>query len=243
MLEIINLSVEVNQQKIIKEVTLTFQKGKIHALMGPNGSGKSTLAKAIMGHPNYKITKGKIILNNHDITNLKPEERAKLGLFLSFQNPQAISGVTVSKFLRAALNSISGKNFSVLEFHTILREKMSLLKIDPAFASRYVNSGFSGGEKKKLEMLQLLILRPKYVLLDETDSGLDIDAIKTVAESLNKIKQEQEMSIIVITHYNRFLELLKPEEINVLCKGRVIAQGDYQLAQKIEKEGFKKIKG
>ncbi len=241
-LEIIDLHVEVDGKEIIKGVTLTFYPGKVHALMGPNGSGKSTLAHALMGHPKYKITTGKILLDGEDITDAKPEARAQKGLFLSFQYPSEISGVTISTFLRTAVNNLREKKslaaHSVVDFHKLLKEKMAQLKIDPSFSKRYLNEGFSGGEKKRMEMLQLSMLEPRYALLDETDSGLDVDALKTVAEGIEKVRKDLETGIIVITHYTRFLEYLKPDTISVLFNGKIIKSGHYELAQQIEKEGF-----
>src|SRR3989344_4337135 len=241
-LEILDLRVEVNGTEIIKGVTLTFYPGKVHALMGPNGSGKSTLAHAIMGHPRYKITGGKILLNGEDITTAKPEVRAEKGLFLSFQYPSEISGVTISSFLRTAVNNLREKKdlvvHSVVEFHKILKEKMTQLKMDPAFSKRYLNEGFSGGEKKRMEMLQLSMLEPNYALLDETDSGLDVDSIKTVAEGVERIRKEREMSVIVITHYSKFLEYLKPDAVSILSNGKIVKSGNYELAKQINEKGF-----
>ena len=241
-LEIVDLHVEVDGKEIIKGVSLTFYPGKVHALMGPNGSGKSTLAHALMGHPKYKITDGKILLDGGDITHAKPEARAQKGLFLSFQYPSEISGVTISNFLRTAVNNLREKKnlapYSVVDFHRLLKEKMAQLKIDSSFSKRYLNQGFSGGEKKRMEMLQLSMLEPKYALLDETDSGLDADAIKIVAEGVEQIRKEKETSIIVITHYMRFLEFLKPDNVSVLFNGKMVKTGGYELAQHIEKEGF-----
>lgn len=241
-LDIIDLHVEVDGKEIIKGVSLTFYPGKVHALMGPNGSGKSTLAHALMGHPKYKIAKGKILLDGGDITMAKPEVRAQKGLFLSFQYPSEISGVTISNFLRTAVNNLREKKglppYSVVDFHKLLKEKMAQLKIDASFSKRYLNEGFSGGEKKRMEMLQLSMLEPRYALLDETDSGLDVDALKTVAEGIENIRKELETSIIVITHYNKFLEYLKPDEVSILYNGRIVKTGSYQLAQQIEKNGF-----
>lgn len=228
-------------KEIIKGVSLKFELGKVLALMGPNGSGKSTLAKAIMGHPKCQITKGKILLDGKDITKMKTDQRAQRGIFLSFQHPATISGVTISSLLRTSVNSRREKPYSVLEFHKLLKAKMAELTIDPSFAERSLNQGFSGGEKKKFEILQMLMLKPKYALLDETDSGLDVDAIKTVAEGINTAKQETEMSTIVITHYSRFLEFIKPDKISVLYKGKIIAQDGPELAQKIEEEGFSNL--
>jgi len=241
-LEIIDLHVEVEGKEIIKGVTLTFYSGKVHALMGPNGSGKSTLAHALMGHPKYKITYGKIFLNGEDITTAKPEVRAQKGLFLSFQYPSEISGVTISSFLRTAVNNLRQKKdlvvHSVVEFHKILKEKMTQLKMDPAFSKRYLNEGFSGGEKKRMEMLQLSMLEPNYALLDETDSGLDVDSIKTVAEGVERIRKEREMSVIVITHYSKFLEYLKPDAVSILSNGKIVKSGNYELAKQINEKGF-----
>lgn len=245
-LEIVDLHVEVKGKEIIKGITLTFHPGKIHALMGPNGAGKSTLAQAMMGHPNYKITKGKIILDGEDITYAKPEVRAQKGLFLSFQYPQEISGVTISNFLRTAVNNLREKKelapHSVIDFHRLLKEKMAQLKIDASFCKRYVNGGFSGGEKKLMEMLQLLMLEPKYALMDETDSGLDVDVMKTVAEGLEKIRKESDTGIIVITHYYKFLQHLKPDAVSVLHDGKMVKAGGYEVAQQIEKQGFNELK-
>ncbi|MEK6853235.1 MAG: Fe-S cluster assembly ATPase SufC [Nanoarchaeota archaeon] len=244
-LEIIGLHVETEGKEIIKGITITFYPGKVHALMGPNGAGKSTLANAIMGHPKYKITAGKILLDNEEVTYAKPEVRAQKGLFLSFQYPAEISGVTISSFLRTAANSLREKKglapYSVVDFHRLLKEKMAELNIDVSFCKRYLNQGFSGGEKKRMEMLQMLMLGPKYAMMDETDSGLDIDAIKTVADGIEKIRRESDASIIVITHYNRFLQHLKPDAVSVLHDGKIVKTGGYEVAQQIEKQGFDEI--
>ncbi len=245
MLDIIDLHVEVDGKEIIKGVTLQFISGKIHALMGPNGSGKSTLANAIMGHPKYKITGGKILLDGVDITILKADERARKGLFLSFQYPPEIPGLTISNFMRTAVNNLrrEEERYSVVDFHKLLKETMKRLKIDPAFVGRSLNEGFSGGEKKRMEMLQLLLLQPKYALLDETDSGLDVDAIKTVAEGIIEAHRQKEMGLIVITHYHRFLEYLRPDAVSVLVQGKIVAQGGTEIAARIEKEGFSSFGG
>ncbi len=241
-LEIIDLHVEVNGKEIIKGVTLTFYQGKVHALMGPNGSGKSTLAHAIMGHPKYKISQGKILLDGEEITMAKPEVRAQKGIFLSFQYPSEISGVTISYFLRTAVNNLREKKglatYSVVDFHRLLKEKMAQLKIDASFSKRYLNEGFSGGEKKRMEMLQLAMLEPGYALLDETDSGLDVDAMKTVAEGIEQVRKERETGIVIITHYNKFLEYVKPDSVSVLYEGKIVQSGGYEVAQHIEKKGF-----
>ncbi|MBI2669159.1 Fe-S cluster assembly ATPase SufC [Candidatus Woesearchaeota archaeon] len=238
-LEIKDLHVEVEGTEIIKGVSLTFHSGKIHALMGPNGSGKSTLANALMGHPKYKITSGKVLLDGKDLTHEKTHLRAKAGLFLSFQYPTEISGVTIGSFLRTAYNTIHEKQLNVVEFHALLKEKMSLLNMDSSFSRRHLNEGLSGGEKKKTEMLQLIVLQPRYALLDETDSGLDVDSIKIVAEGIQQARKlRPAMSLIVITHYNRFLEYLMPDEVSIIQQGKIVAQGSYELAKKIEQRGF-----
>jgi Fe-S cluster assembly ATP-binding protein len=237
-LEIIDLHVEVEGVEILKGVSLTFESGKIHALMGPNGSGKSTLAHTVMGHPKYVITKGKIVLDGVDITEEKTNLRAKAGLFLSFQYPAEIQGVTISKFMRTAVNNLREKPYDVMEFHALLKEKMASLNMDPSFSRRYLNHGFSGGEKKRMEILQLIMLQPKYAFLDETDSGLDVDAIRKVAEGINKAHAEHNMGIIVITHYNKFLEFIKPNQVSIIANGKIVKQGGPELAKQIEERGF-----
>ncbi len=236
-LEIIDLHVEIEGKEILKGVTVTFEKGKIVALMGPNGSGKSTLAFALMGHPKYKITKGKILLDGKDITNSTADERAKQGLFLSFQHPQEITGVNLSSFLRSAVQNVKGKKIPVTDFHKLLKEKMSELGIEEQFKQRSLNVGFSGGEKKRMEILQLSLLEPKYAILDETDSGLDIDSLKLVCETINKVKSK-EMGIILITHYNRILKFLTPDQVHIISKGKIIKSGGKDLAHEIEENGF-----
>src|SRR3989344_5207687 len=241
-LEIIDLHVEVEGKEIIKGVTLTFYPKKVHALMGPNGSGKSTLAHALMGHPRYKVTKGKILLDGEDITHAKPEMRAQKGLFLSFQYPSEISGVTISNFLRTAVNSLREKRnlapYSVVDFHKLLKEKMTQLNIDNSFSKRYLNEGFSGGEKKRMEILQMTMLEPKYGILDEPDSGTDVDALKIIAEGINKIKENKETGFLLITHYNNILKYIEPDEVIVLVKGKVVEVGDAKLAELIESQGY-----
>ena len=231
-----DLHVNIGEKQILKGINLTIKQGEVHALMGPNGSGKSTLANVLMGNPKYEITKGKIILNGKDITNLPANERANLGLFLSFQYPQEITGVTLSNFLRTAYNSINKEKLDVVNFHNLLKEKMGELKIDPTFARRYINEGFSGGEKKRSEILQLSILNPKYAILDETDSGLDISALKIVGEGIEKLKDNK--GILLITHYNRILKYLNPDKVTIMVNGEIVESGNKELAEKIEKEGF-----
>ncbi len=240
-LQIIDLHVEVEGKEIISGVNLTFHPQKIHALMGPNGSGKSTLALALMGHPRYKITKGKILLDGQDVTHEKPEKKAQLGLFLSFQHPPEIQGVALFPFLRTMVNNFTEKKYSVLDFQKLLLQQQALLKMDSSFSKRHLHTGLSGGEKKKVEILQLLLSNPKYALLDETDSGLDIDALKTVATGIKKVIKEQKTGIIIITHYRRFLQYLPPDEVSVLHQGKIIATGGKELARKIEKQGFEDL--
>jgi Fe-S cluster assembly ATP-binding protein len=238
-IEIQDLYVEIEGKEIIKGVSLTFEEGRVHALMGPNGSGKSTLAKALMGHPKYKITSGKILIDGKDMTSAHVQERAKAGLFLSFQNPTEIVGVTIGNFLRTAVNAKREVKYSVIEFHKLLKEKMAELKMDPSFSRRYLNAGFSGGEKKRAEILQMSMLEPTYALLDETDSGLDVDAIKTVAEGINSMKHK--MGIVIITHYHKFLEFIQPNQVSILYEGKIVKHGGKELAEEIEKEGFEQF--
>lgn len=240
-LEVINLHVEVEGKEIIKGISIEFEHDKVHALLGPNGSGKSTLANAIIGNPKYKVTSGRIILDGKDVTNEKPDVRSRLGLFLSFQYPADVSGVSISTFLRTAVNAGRQKKYSVIEFHQLLKDKMRDLGIDSSFSRRDLNAGLSGGEKKRTEMLQLAMLEPRYALLDETDSGLDVDAIKIVAENINKIKSKTKMGIILITHYHKFLEYLQPNKVSVINEGKLVKQGGKELAKLIEEKGFEEI--
>lgn len=239
MLEIKNLHVEVDGKKILKGVNLKLEKGKVHALMGPNGSGKSTLANVIMGHPKYEITKGQIIFNGEDITESSPNERAKKGIFLSFQYPTEVSGVTISNFLRTALNNLKNEKISVLDFRNLLKEKINLLKMDESFLDRYLNQGFSGGEKKKSEILQLAVLDPTIAVLDETDSGLDIDALKAVADGVNKIlENDKDKTFLIITHYKRILEHIKPEKLSIMIDGKIALEGNSELVDQLEEKGY-----
>jgi Fe-S cluster assembly ATP-binding protein len=236
-LKIENLHVDVEGKEILKGVDLEIDLGKVHALMGPNGSGKSTLANVLMGNPKYEITSGKILLNDEDITRSSPDERAKKGLFLSFQYPNEITGVTMSSFLRTAYNSVKGTNLDVVEFHKKLKEKMSELEMDESFRKRYVNEGFSGGEKKRAEILQMAILEPKFAILDETDSGLDADAIKIIGENVNKMRGS-ERGILIITHYYRILNHIMPDRVHILVDGKIVKEGGKELALEIEENGF-----
>lgn len=244
-LEITDLQVAVEGKEILKGVNLTVEKGQIHALMGPNGSGKSTLAYTLMGHPNYKASGGQVLFKGQNILELKPDERAKLGLFLAFQYPVPIPGVSVANFLRLAVNSVrrnggEDKPLPVSEFRKLLKEKMALLKMDSSFASRYLNEGFSGGEKKRAEILQMAILEPEMAVLDETDSGLDIDALRTVARGVNTLFGPQ-MGILVITHYQRILNYIKPHFVHVMVEGRIVRSGGPELAQELEEKGYSGI--
>ncbi len=239
-LRIENLHVSREGIEIIKGVSLEIPAGEVHALMGPNGSGKSSLANALMGHPKYVITDGKIFLDDEDITNLRPDEKAKKGFFLSPQYPPEIAGVTFSNFLRAAVNAGREKPYSVIEFYTLLKKKMAELDMDSTMSGRNLNEGFSGGEKKRAEILQLTILAPKYAVLDETDSGLDVDALKIVTEGINRIRGK-EMGILVITHYTRILKFLQPDKVHVLRDGLIVKTGDKDLADYIDKNGYENI--
>jgi len=240
-LRIENLHVSVEGKEIVKGINLTVKKGQVVVLMGPNGSGKSTIANVLMGNQKYNVTKGKIYLNNEDITNSKTEERAKKGLFMSFQYPAEISGVTLTNFLRTAYNSLKGTNISVLDFYNLLKEKMALLKMPDDFSRRYLNEGFSGGEKKKAEALQLAVLEPNFAILDETDSGTDIDSLKIIAENINKLKEKLNMGILLITHYNRILEYIKPDQVHIFIDGQIKKTGNYELAVELENKGYEKI--
>ena len=239
-LEIKNIHAEVEGKEILKGISLECQTKEVHVIMGPNGSGKSTLANVLMGHPKYKLTKGKIILDKKNITNAKTDQRAKEGLFLSFQHPLEIEGVTITNLLKTAKQSKTGKKIPILKFSREISEKMEELNIDISLRTREVNKGFSGGEKKRTEMLQLLTLEPKYAILDEIDSGLDVDGIKVVARAIKKA-QEKGTGIIIITHYNRILHEIKADKVSILYKGKIVMTGTQELAEKIEKEGFEQF--
>ena len=238
-LTIKNLHVSVEGKEIVKGINLEIKKGEIVALMGPNGSGKSSLANVIMGNPNYKVSKGEILYKDKKVLDLKVNERAKLGIFLSFQYPYEIPGLTVSNFLRTAYNSLHDKKISVIEFKKLLEDRMNLLKMDKSFINRYLNEGFSGGEKKRMEILQMSVLNPELSILDETDSGTDIDSLKIIAEGINKLKTK-EKSILLITHYNRILQYIKPDKVYVMVDGKIVDTGDFKLANEIEANGYKK---
>jgi len=238
-LQINNLHVEIDGKEIINGIDLVINPGETHALMGRNGSGKSTFSNTLMGHPAYKITKGEIVFNDVVINNLKPDARAKLGLFLAFQYPLSIPGVTVANFLRQANKALKQNEISLKDFRKQLYEVMDELEIDHGFATRYINDGFSGGEKKRMEILQMALLKPSLAVLDEPDSGLDIDSLKLVAENIIKYKEKNpEISILLITHYPRILEYIKPHRVHVLSEGKIIESGGAELAHELEKRGY-----
>jgi Fe-S cluster assembly ATP-binding protein len=242
-LEIRNLHVRVEEREILKGVDLDVSKGEIHALMGPNGSGKSTLASTIMGHPSYEITEGTITFKGEDITEGDPEDRAHAGLFLAFQYPVSIPGVSIANFLRMAINTRRKDDpINVREFGKRLSHAVELLDVDRAFTSRHVNDGFSGGEKKRAEILQMAMLEPEVAVLDETDSGLDIDALRTVAEGVDRLHAEQGMGALIITHYQRILHYVKPQFVHILMDGRIVMQGGPELVERLEREGYDLIR-
>src|SRR5574339_1166988 len=246
-LEIKNLHVNIEGKEILKGLNLTIEQGKIHAIMGPNGTGKSTLAYALMGHPSYAVTKGEVLFKERNILELEPDERSRLGIFLAFQYPVAIPGVTVANFLRTALNARrratnpEDKGIPVPEFRKMLKDKMGLLKMDQTFAGRYLNEGFSGGEKKRAEILQMATLNPEIAILDETDSGLDIDALWIVADGVNALINK-EMGVLVITHYQRLLNYIKPDYVHVMLGGRIVESGGPDLALHLEEKGYEWIR-
>jgi Fe-S cluster assembly ATP-binding protein len=242
-LEIKNLHVSIEDKEILKGVDLTVDQGKVHAIMGPNGTGKSTLAYTLMGHPNYTVTEGEVRFKGQNILELEPDERSRAGIFLAFQYPVAIPGVTVANFLRSAINSRrravnpEDKGMPIPEFRKMLKEKMDLLKMDHNFAGRYLNDGFSGGEKKRAEILQMATLKPEIAILDETDSGLDIDALRIVSEGVNALAGP-ELGVLVITHYQRLLNYIKPDFVHVMMGGRIVESGGPDLALHLEEHGY-----
>ena len=245
-LEIKNLHVRDGEKEILKGLDLTVNKGEIHALMGPNGSGKSTLANVILGNPALEITEGTITFLGEDITEADPDERARAGLFMAFQYPVAIPGVTVAKYLRMVMNAHRDARgeaeVSLKEFRKTVEAAMELTKVPREFSSRYLNDGFSGGEKKRLEMLQLALLKPSTAILDETDSGLDIDALNVVAEAVNTVAKDEGMGVLIITHYQRILHLVQPERVSILFDGRIVKEGGPELVTQLEAEGYGWIK-
>ncbi|MDH3499687.1 MAG: Fe-S cluster assembly ATPase SufC [Acidimicrobiia bacterium] len=237
LLVIENLHASVAAVEILKGVDLTVQKGEVHALMGPNGSGKSTLANVLMGHPSYTVTEGRILFEGEDITTAPANDRATMGMFLAFQYPEEVPGVSVVNFLRAALSNKSGIDYTVLELRLRVMDVMKELGMDSAFADRYLNEGFSGGERKRNEVLQMAVLEPKLAVLDETDSGLDIDALKTVAEGVTKLTGP-ERGFLIITHYQRLLDFITPDQVHVFMDGRVLTSGGPELAVQLEGDGY-----
>jgi len=240
-LEIQNLHVRTEEREILHGVDLKVEKGQIHALLGPNGSGKSTLANTLMGNPVYKVTEGKILLNGEDIAEADPDERARAGLFLAFQYPATIPGVSVANFLRMAVNAGREEPIKVKEFGQLLGKHMDLLRIDREFTSRYLNEGFSGGEKKRAEILQLAMLQPDYAVLDETDSGLDIDALRIVADGVNAMR-DPERGFLIITHYTRILGYVRPDFVHIMLDGRIVRQGGAELADELEEKGYEWVR-
>lgn len=237
-LEIKNLHVRTQEREILRGVDLSVSEGELHALMGPNGSGKSTLANAIMGSPNYEITEGQILFGGEDITAADPAERAKAGLFLAFQYPASIPGVSIANFLRMAINAQREEPIAVKDFRDQLAEAVELLDVDRSFTSRPLNDGFSGGEKKRCEVLQMAMLEPAIAVLDETDSGLDIDALRTVAEGVSKLHERSGMGALIITHYQRILHYIKPEFVHIMLDGRIESEGGPELVEQLEREGY-----
>jgi Fe-S cluster assembly ATP-binding protein len=235
-----DLHARVENREILKGIDLTVEPGKVHAIMGPNGSGKSTLAYSLMGHPGYEVTAGEIFVDGVNISEMVPNDRAKQGLFLAFQYPHSIPGVTMANFLRTALNSVKDTPVPPKEFRQNLREQLKLLKMNDEFAGRYVNDGFSGGEKKRAEILQMAMLQPKYAILDETDSGLDIDALHIVADGVNALLGP-EMGVLVITHYQRLLNYIKPDFVHVLVNGKIVREGGPELALELEAGGYEQF--
>jgi Fe-S cluster assembly ATP-binding protein len=242
-LEIKDLHVSIDGKEILKGVDLITKQGEIHAIMGPNGTGKSTLAYTLMGHPSYTVTQGEVLFKGQNVLELAPDERSRLGIFLAFQYPVAISGVTVANFLRTAINSRrrvvnkEDKGMPIPEFRKMLKEQMELLKMDQAFAGRYLNEGFSGGEKKRAEILQMATLKPEIAILDETDSGLDIDALRVVSDGVNALTGPN-LGVIVITHYQRLLNYIKPHFVHVMMGGRIVESGGPDLALSLEEHGY-----
>ena len=241
LLNLKNVKSEVEGKEILKGVDLTINKGEVHVIMGPNGAGKSTLASILVGHPKHEVVGGQILLEGEDITELEVDERAQKGIFLSFQYPEEIPGLTVEDFLRTAKEAVTGEKQYIMQFHNELVEKMEKLHINPEYAERHLNVGFSGGEKKKNEILQMAVLEPKLAILDETDSGLDIDATKIVFEGDQKLKTK-DTALLIITHYDKVLEYLKPDFVHVLMDGKIVKSGGIEIVEAIEKDGYGKMR-
>jgi len=245
-LEIKNLHVAAGDKQILKGLDLTVRSGEIHALMGPNGSGKSTLANAVMGHPNLAVTEGQILYDGEDITEAAPDERSRMGLFMAFQYPVAVPGVTVTKYLRTVMNAhraAAGEpEISLREFRKTVEDAMELTNVPKEFSSRYLNEGFSGGEKKRMEILQLALQHPRIAVLDETDSGLDIDALNVVAHGVNTVAREANMGVLIITHYQRILHMVEPQRVSVVFDGRIAKEGGPELVDQLEREGYGRLR-
>ncbi len=241
-LEIKNLHVSAGDKQILKGVDLHVRSGEFHALMGPNGSGKSTLANVVMGHPNLEVTEGQVLFDGEDITEADPDERARAGLFMAFQYPVAIPGVSVAKYLRMVMNAHrqarGDAEISLKDFRKTVEAAMELTHVPREFSNRYLNDGFSGGEKKRMEILQLALLQPRLAVLDETDSGLDIDALNTVAKGVNTIAEGSDMGVLIITHYQRILHMVKPQFVHIMFEGRIVKQGGPELVEQLEKRGY-----
>jgi Fe-S cluster assembly ATP-binding protein len=242
LLKITNLHAEIAEEgtEILKGVDLEINEGEIHAIMGPNGSGKSTLSKVISGHPAYEVTDGDILFRGQSVLNMEPDERAQAGIFLAFQYPVEIPGVSIANFLRTAINAKRGEEMDIFDFQDMLVERMEMLDMEPVFAERSVNEGFSGGEKKRNEILQLAMLEPTLAVMDETDSGLDIDALKVVSAGINKIKSQHEtdMAVLLITHYQRMLNYVKPDFVHVMVDGKIVRSGGPEVALELEDQGY-----
>lgn len=249
LFQVENLHAGIEGEEILKGVNLTINRGEIHALMGPNGSGKSTMAYIVAGHPNYEVFEGRVLYKGESVLEMGADERAQLGMFLAFQYPTTIPGVSMANFLRLAVNSVRGeddgeggkKRIAPREFRRLLREKMQMLNIDESFATRYLNEGFSGGEKKRAEILQMAMLEPEFAIMDETDSGLDIDALRTVSEGVNKLYDDK-MAMLLITHYQRLLNHIKPQFVHVMLEGRIVQSGGPELAEELEAKGYDWLK-
>jgi len=245
ILKIVNLHAVVaeDQTEILKGVDLELPQGQVHAIMGPNGSGKSTLAKVLSGHPAYEVTDGEVWFKGENLLELEADERARLGLFMAFQYPVEIPGVSIANFLRTAMQARKGGEVDIFEFQEKFLERMRLLEVDPSFAERSVNDGFSGGEKKRNEILQMAMLEPDLAVMDETDSGLDIDALKIVANGVNRLREERpEMTVLLITHYQRLLNYIKPDRVHVMAAGRIVQSGGPELALELEARGYEAFK-
>jgi Fe-S cluster assembly ATP-binding protein len=239
LVNVSNLSASIDSKSVLKNISLSIGKGEVHVILGPNGAGKSTLGNVLMGNPLYEVTGGTISFEDRDITSLDTFERAKLGMFLSFQQPPEIPGVTVVNFLRTSYNALTGKDLNMGKFHTLLKEKMTELEMDASFRTRELNVGFSGGERKRFEILQLSLFEPKFAILDEIDSGLDVDALQLLAKQIALIKEKTSMSILLITHHTKILEYLQPTKVHILKQGSLVESGGMELLKKVESSGFK----